>query len=77
MESSTQVGEMTLDRRKGTLCTDLEGRGVRMGTEEKKLVRFGKLRKFLPHVFCFLLNAVGWELSWGVQESKEGGGGIP
>lgn len=48
-----------------------------MGTEEKKLVRFGKLREFLPHVFCFLLNAVGWELSWGVQESKEGGGGIP
>ena len=63
--------QTTLKRRKSTLFTDLEGRGVRMGVQEKELVRFGKLREVLPHGFCFLLDAVGWELSWGFKRGKK------
>lgn len=42
-----------------------------MGMQEKELVEFGKLREFLPHCFCFLLDAVGWELSWGFKRGKK------
>lgn len=59
-------------RRRGTAVTDLKGRGERMSTKEKKLVRFGKWKEFLPHRLCFLLNGAGWELNWGFKESKEG-----
>lgn len=59
-----------------------------MGTEDKKLVRFDRLKEFLPHGFCFLFppfrpppfppgfflsNAVGWKLNWWFTESKEDG----
>ena len=39
MESWTFMEQMTLKRRKSTLFTDLEGREVRMGVQEKELVR--------------------------------------
>lgn len=67
---------MTLDRRKSTLLTDLEERGARMG-RKKKLMGFGKLREFLLHGFCFLLNTAGWEFNWGFKEYREGCGGVP
>lgn len=57
--------ERTLNKRKGIPFTDLEGTGERMDTEDKKLVRSDRLKEFLPHGFCFLSNAVGWELNWG------------
>lgn len=65
-------GGMTAPGERGTAVTDLKGRGERMSTEEKKLVRFGKWKEFLSHRLCFLLNGAGWELNWGFKESEEG-----
>lgn len=44
---------------------------------KKKLMGFGKLREFLLHGFCFLLNTAGWEFNWGFKEYREGCGGVP
>lgn len=47
-----------------------------MGTK-KKLMGFVKLREFLLHGFCFLLNTAGQELNWGFKEYSEGCEGVP
>lgn len=50
---------MTLNRRKGTLFTDGEGRRVRMDIEEKKLVRFWQVEGVLASWFWFSFGCCG------------------
>ena len=50
---------MTLNRRKGTLFTDREGRRVRMDIEEKKLVRFWQVEGVLASWFWFSFGCCG------------------
>lgn len=70
MESGTQVEEVTGQEK--AHFVHWPGRKRRQnGLEKKKFVRFGSLREFPLHGFCFLLNAAGWQLNWGFKDSKE------
>lgn len=64
-------GRVDLGLEKGISLTVLEGRGERMGIEQKKL---DKLKVFLLHGFCFLFECCRVVFKLELEESMKGCG---